>query len=82
MVINMVKALLYKDGKVIKTIYGIKSVTNNKKYGYFEITEKLYHHEIITIHRYNTCDKVELYQSDLASYTFEKKPFKVVERND
>lgn len=76
----MIKAKLVKDGQTVKEIYSIKNVVANKKYGYFEITEKIYKHEIITIHRFKDVDKVELYQTDILSGRFEKTPYKVVER--
>lgn len=76
----MIKARLVKDDKTVKEIYNIKNVVANKKYGYFEITEKIYKHEIITIHRFKDVEKVELYQTDILSGRFNKTPYKVVER--
>lgn len=75
------KAVLIKDHKIVKEIYNIKSVVANKKYGYFEITENINKHDIITIHRFNDVDKVELYRPDENYARYEKTPYKVVERN-
>ena len=77
---KMNKAVLIKDNKEIKTIYSIKSVVANTKYGYFEITQKLYHHDIITIHRFSDVDRVELYKPDENYHRYEKVPYKVIER--
>lgn len=76
----MIKAVLKKDGKEVKSIYYIKSVVPNKKYGYFEITQKIYHHDIITIHRFRDVDRVELYKPDENYARMEKTPYKVIER--
>ena len=76
----MIKARLVKDGKTVKEIYSIKNVVANKKYGYFEITECINKHEIITIHRFKDVEKVELYQTDPNYARYEKTPYKVVER--
>lgn len=76
----MNKAKLIKNGKTVKEIYFIKSVVANKKYGYFEITQKIYHHDIITIHHFKDVDKVELYRPDENYARLEKSPYMVVER--
>ena len=76
----MNKSRLVKDDQIVKEIYSIKNVVANKKYGYFEITECINKHEIITIHRFKDVDKVELYQTDILSGQFEKTPYKVIER--
>lgn len=76
----MNKAVLIKNGKEVKSIYYIKSVVANKKYGYFEITQKIYHHDIITIHRFTDVDRVELYKPDVNYARMEKTPYMVVER--
>ena len=73
-------AVLVKDGKHVKTIHDIKSVTANKKYGYFEITQSIYKHDIVTIHRFSDIDRVELFKPDEHYYQLEKNPYKVVER--
>lgn len=77
----MIKARLVKDGQTVKEIYNIKSVVANKKYGYFEITEVINKHDIITIHRFKNVEKVELYRPDENYARYEKTPYKVVERN-
>ena len=74
----MNKAVLIKDNKVVKTIYYIKSVVANTKYSYFEIIQKLYHHDIITIHRFSDIDRVELYKPDENYHRFEKVPYMVI----
>lgn len=74
------KAVLIKDYKIVKEIYNIKSVVANAKYGYFEITEHINKHDIITIHRYKDVEKVELYRPDENYARYEKTPYKVVER--
>ena len=76
----MIKARLVKDGQTVKEIYNIKSVVANKKYGYFEITELINKHDIITIHRFKDVEKVELYKTDPNYARFEKTPYKVVEQ--
>ena len=73
--LNFFKAVLIKDNQPVKSKYHVVTVKPNDKYGYFEFTTKIYHHEFIEIVRYNECDKVELY------YENEKSPFKVVERS-
>ena len=73
-------AKLIKNNKVVKTIYNIKSVVPNKKYGYFEITERINQHDIITTHRFSDIDRVELYKHDKNYARLEKVPYRVVER--
>ena len=73
-------AKLIKNNKVIKELHDIKSVVPNKKYGYFEITESINQHDIITIHRFSDIDRVELYKPDENYYRYENKPYKVIER--
>lgn len=73
-------AKLIKNNKVVKTIYNIKNVIANKKYGYFEITEHICSHDIITIYRFSDIDRVEIYQPDENYHRYENKPYKVVER--
>ena len=74
----MNKAVLIKDNKVVKTIYYIKSVVANTKYGYFEITERINQHDIITLHRFSDIDRVELYKPDENYHRFEKVPYMVI----
>lgn len=64
------KARLVKVNNLPKLMYNVTSVKPNKKYGYFEITTKIYQHQIITLHRFNDVDYIELYD--------EKEPNKVV----
>ena len=73
-------AVLLKAGKPVKTIHNIKSVVANKKYGYFEITERINQHDIITIHRFSDIDRVEIYKPDENYARLEKVPYMVVER--
>ena len=73
-------AKLIKNNKVVKEIYNIKSVIPNKKYRYFEITERINQHDIITIHRFSDIDRVEIYKPDENYARLEKSPYKVVER--
>lgn len=68
------KAKLIKNNNLPKTMFNVVSVKANKKYGYFEITTKIYHHQIITIHRFNDVDRVELYDEEDS-----RKPAKVIE---
>lgn len=73
-------AKLIKNNKVVKEIYNIKSVIPNKKYGYFEITERINQHDIITIHRFSNIDRVEIYKPDENYARLEKVPYMVIER--
>ena len=52
------KAYLTKGNKAIKVLFDVTKVNPNYKYGYFEITQHIYHHDIITIHRYKDFDSV------------------------
>lgn len=69
-------AKIYKGNRIIDTKYNVISVNADKKYGYFEITSKIYHHEFIEVVSFKVADKIELW-IDLFS---EKKPRIVVER--
>ena len=64
------KIRMVKVNHLPKVMYNVISVKPNKKYGYFEITTKIYHHEIITTERFNDVDYIEMYN--------EKEPTKVV----
>lgn len=55
-------AKFYKDDKYKFSNANVIKVNPNKKYGYFEITQKFYHFEIITVHRFTEVDKIELYR--------------------
>lgn len=52
------KAICYKDGKPVKTYYNVSDIRFDKKYNYWILTERIFHHDIITIHRLNEFDKV------------------------
>ena len=69
------KAKLIKNNNPSKLLFNVISCKANKKYGYFEITTKIYHHQIITIHRFNEYDRVELYDEEDG-----RKPVKVIEK--
>ena len=51
-------------------MFDVVSVHPDKKYGYYVVTQKTLHHQIITVHRFNDVDYIELYD--------EKEPNKVV----
>lgn len=76
----MIKAVLIKNNKPIKTFYYIKSVTTDKKYEYFVITEHIFKHDIIHAYKFSDVDRVEMYKPSENYYEYEKKPYKVVER--
>ena len=52
------KALFYYEGKLVKTLFDVKSVKFDNKYNYWILTQKIYKHDIITIHRLNEVDKI------------------------
>ena len=54
------KAIAVKDGKPVKIWYHTIKVSNDTKYKYFVITEKIYHHELIQTIRYVDADKIVL----------------------
>lgn len=56
-------AKLIKLNNPSKYMFNVISVKPNKKYGYFEITTKIYHHEFIEIKRFNEVDYIELYEN-------------------
>ena len=60
----MSKATLYKGNTAIKILLDVIKVKPNKKYGYFEITQKIYRHELITIARYKDVDKIIFVDKD------------------
>lgn len=66
-------AKYYKGNEYKYTYHYIVKVKPNKKYGYFETTQKIYHHEIISIQRFNDIDRVEVYNEG------EKKPIEVID---
>lgn len=69
------KAKLIKLNNPSKYMFNVLSVKANKKYGYFEITTKIYHHQIITTKRFNEVDFIELYENESWG---NDKPIKVV----
>ena len=66
-------AKCYKNGIQVKSYSYIIDVKYVKKYDYFEFHEKIYHHEIIFVHRPIEVDHVEIYENG-----FDKKPIKIV----
>ena len=76
-----IKATFVKNGKELKSMYNIKSVTANKKYGYFEITQVFYKRDIISLVRYSDCDRVELYKEN-PNYNRYDELVKVIDAND
>ena len=55
------KAKLIKENNPPRYKFNVISVKANKKYGYFEITTKIYHHDFIETLSFKECDKIELY---------------------
>ena len=70
------KAKLIKLNNPSKYMFNVLSVKVNKKYGYFEITTKIYHHEIITTHSFKDVDYIELYEDGI------KTPVEVIKRGN
>lgn len=64
----------YKGDQIVKTRSSVISVKADKKYGYFVITQKIYHHEILSTIRFADCDKIV--------YTDPKGNRKEVTQND
>ena len=64
----------YKGDQIVKTYSYVISVKADKKYGYFVITQKIYHHEIMSIVRFADCDKI--------IYTDPKGDRKEITQND
>ena len=69
-------AKCYKNGKQVKSYSYIIDVKYIKKYDFFEFHQKIYHHEIIFVHRPIEVDSVEIYE-----HGFDRKPIRTVERN-
>lgn len=61
---NHGKALFYKGDNLTKLLRDVISVKANKKYGYYEITQKIYHHTLITTARFNEVDKIVFVDKD------------------
>lgn len=58
------KAQLIKNGQIQKQIFNVVSCQSDKKYGYFSITQMIFKHQIITIHRFAYVDSVILIDKD------------------
>lgn len=58
------KAICYKEDKTVKTFYDVKTITYDQKYNYWVLTQRIYHHDIITIHKPLEFDKVTLIDKD------------------
>ena len=56
------KAVAFKDNKPVKTWFHVIKVSPDQKYRYFIITEKLYHHELISTIRFIESDKIVTYE--------------------
>ncbi len=52
------RARLIKNDKVVNVIHDVIKVEVDLKYGYFEITQHIYHHDIMHVLRFNAIDKV------------------------
>ena len=48
----------YLNGKIVKRFYDVKSIHYDYKYNYWVLTQRIYHYDIITIHRPIVFDKV------------------------
>lgn len=55
------KAKINKIGKPPVYKWQVVKVKPNPKYQYFEVTTKIYRHELIETIRYKDCDYIELY---------------------
>ena len=64
------KAVAFKDNKPVKTWYHTIKVSNDIKYKYFIITEKIYHHELIQTIRYDDADKIVVYDDGKVTKTY------------
>ena len=58
------KIKLIKENHPPKYQYDVIKVVANDKYNYFEITTKIYHHEIIETKSYRDFDRIELYDEE------------------
>lgn len=58
------KAQLIRNGHIQQTMFNVISCQSDKKYGYFTITQMIYIHKIITIHRFANVDSVILIDKD------------------
>lgn len=73
-ILKTYKAKLIKENHLPKEMYNIISVQADTKYGYFIVTTKIYHHEIITTHSFKDVDYIELYEDGI------KTPVEVIKR--
>ena len=55
------KAKINKIGRPPVYKWQVVKVKPNPKYKYFEVTTKIYRHELIETIRYKDCDYIELY---------------------
>ena len=76
------KAKLIKENHPPKYKYQILGVKVDKKHGYFEVTTKIYHHQIIELIRFNECDSIELFDSDTPCYSIKQSPIMVFSRGN
>lgn len=67
-------AVCYKDKAIIKHFSYVESIKIDRKYGYFIVTQKFFTKEILSIVRFNECNKIV--------YTDEKGIRKEVTIND
>lgn len=54
------KAEFYKNNRVTKILFDVTKCNADRKYNYFEITQVIYHHQLITIHSFKEYDYVVL----------------------
>lgn len=66
--------ICYKGDQIVNKYSYVISVKADKKYGYFVITQKIYHHEIMFTIRFADCDKIV--------YTDPKGDRKEITQND
>ena len=64
------KAVAFKDNQPVKTWFHAIKVSQDKKYNYFIITEKIYHHELIQTLRYDNADKIVVYDDGKVVKTY------------
>lgn len=67
------RARLIKNDKIINVLHDVTKVEVNEKYGYFEITQHIYHHDLINVVRFNAVDKVVTMNgiTPVKEYTYE-----------
>ena len=52
------KLICYLNGREVKRFFNVKSIHFDKKYNYWVLTECIYNHDIITVHRLCEFDKI------------------------